>query len=157
MNRTAERVLSIIAVVMSAVGTIFAFIGMGFFNLMKNDPAIRQEMEMEFMADPTMTASDIEAIFTFFDVIGGVMWLIIIAMILSIILNIIGIVNIWNNKNAKLAGIMFIIAGVLAGILSLTSILLYIAAILCFTKKPPLQEDIQFADQPHDGDTMRPL
>ena len=74
------------------------------------------------------------------------MWLIIIGLIISLILTIIGIVNIWKNKNPKLAGTMFIIAGLSAGILSLTSILLYIAGILCFTKKPPLTNEPQFVD-----------
>lgn len=157
MNRTAEKVLSIIAVVLSAIGAVFGFIAMAFLNLMKNDPAIRQEIEMDLMSDPTLTPTDVESVFLFFDILGGFFWLIIIAIIISIILNIVGIVNIWNNKNAKLAGIMFIIGGVLGGIVSLPSILLYIAAILCFTKKPPLEDNVQFADQPHDGDTMRPL
>ena len=84
------------------------------------------------------------------------MWLIIIGLIISLVLTIIGIVNIWNNKNPKLAGIMFIIAGVFGGILSLPSILLYIAGILCFTKKPPLTDEPQFMDDQYDG-TMRPL
>ena len=81
----------------------------------------------------------------------------IIVMIISVVLNIIGIVNIWNNKNAKLAGIMFIIAGVVGGLLSLSSILLYIAAILCFTKKPPLQDDPYVGDQSSGDGMMRPL
>ena len=42
-------------------------------------------------------------------------------------------------------------------ILSISSILLYIAAILCFTKKQPLQDDLQFEDQSYNSDGMRPL
>lgn len=157
MNRTAERVLSIIAVVLTGIGTILGFAGIAFFNLIKNDPSVRQEIEMEMMTDPTLSPSDMDAVFAAFDVFGGFLWVIIIFMILSIILNIIGIVNIWNNKNAKLAGIMFIIAGLMGGILTLPSILLYIAAILCFTKKPPLEDELQFVDQPYNDDSMRPL
>lgn len=157
MNRTAERVLSIIAVVLTGIGTILGFAGIAFFNLIKNDPTVRQEIEMEMMTDPTLSPSDMDAVFAAFDVFGGFLWVIIIFMILSVILNIIGIVNIWNNKNAKLAGIMFIIAGLMGGILTLPSILLYIAAILCFTKKPPLEDEVQFVDQPYNDDSMRPL
>ncbi|MBD7983909.1 DUF4064 domain-containing protein [Sporosarcina sp. Sa2YVA2] len=157
MNRTAERVLSIIAVVLTGIGTILGFAGIAFFNLIKNDPSVRQEIEMEMMTDPTLSPSDMDAVFAAFDVFGGFLWVIIIFMILSVILNIIGIVNIWNNKNAKLAGIMFIIAGLMGGILTLPSILLYIAAILCFTKKPPLEDELQFVDQPYNDDSMRPL
>ena len=157
MNRTAERVLSIIAVILTGIGTILGFLGIALFNLIKNDPTVREEIEMEMMTDPTLSAADVDMFFDLFDVFGGFLWAIIIVMIISIVLNIVGIVNIWNNKNAKLAGIMFIIAGILGGILTLPSILLYIAAILCFTKKPPLQDDLQFAEQPYNDDTMRPL
>ena len=157
MNRTAERVLSIIAVILTGIGTILRFLGIALFNLIKNDPTVREEIEMEMMTDPTLSAADVDMFFDLFDVFGGFLWAIIIVMIISIVLNIVGIVNIWNNKNAKLAGIMFIIAGILGGILTLPSILLYIAAILCFTKKPPLQDDLQFAEQPYNDDTMRPL
>src|SRR5690606_29521005 len=128
-----------------------------FYSFLQNDPGFQQEMKMELLADPTYTQADVDAVFVFFDVLGGFLWFLIIAMIISIVLNIIGIVNIWKDKNSKLAGIMFIIAGIFGGIVSLPSILLYIAAILCFTKKPPLQEEPQFVDQPYDSDSMRPL
>ncbi len=151
LNRTAEKVLSIIAVIMTAIGIIFGFFGMAILYMAKNDPAFVLE------TDPSLTQADIDMMIPVFDLLGGFMWFIIIAMIISVVLNIVGIVNIWKNKNAKLAGIMFIIAGVLGGILSLPSILLYVAAILCFTKKPPLQDDLQYADRSYDSDGMRPL
>lgn len=156
LKRTAEKVLSIIAAVLTAIGVVFGFIFMAIINLMKDDPTFQQDFERDMLADPTLTQADIDAIYMVFNVMGGFIWIIIIGLIISLVLNIIGIVNIWKNKNAKLAGIMFIIAGVLGGILSLSSILLYVAAILCFTKKPPLQEDLQFANQ-YDSDGMRPL
>ncbi len=158
LNRTAEKVLSIIAVILTAIGVIFGFIGMAFINLVKNDPTIQRDFENEMlMTDPAMTQADLDTVYTVFNFMGGFIWLIIIGMIISVVLNIIGIVNIWKNKNAKLAGIMFIIAGLLGGIISLPSILLYVAAILCFTKKPTLQDDLQYTDQSYDGDGMRPL
>ena len=43
-------------------------------------------------------------------------WVFIIILVISLILNIIGIVSISKNKNPKLAGIMFILAGLFAGI-----------------------------------------
>ncbi|WP_432361755.1 DUF4064 domain-containing protein [Sporosarcina sp. UB5] len=156
MNRTAEKVLSIIAVILTAIGVIFGFIGMAFINFVRNDPTAMQEIEMELMADPAMTEVEMDAMFAFFNLLGGFIWFIIFAMIIGVVLNIVGIVNIWKNKNAKLAGIMFIIAGVFSGILSLPSILLYIAAILCFTKKPPVEDNIQM-DSSYAGDGMRPL
>lgn len=157
LNRTAEKSLSIIAVILTAIGTIFGFIVMAVFNLIKNDQTFKQELELDLMNDPAITPADVDLFFSIMNGIGGFMWFLIIAMIISIVLNIVGIVNIWKDKNAKLAGIMFIIAGLLGGIISLPSILLYIAAILCFTKKPPLQDNLQYADNSYNGDGMRPL
>jgi len=156
LNRTAEKVLSIIAVVLSTIGVVFGFLFMAVINLMKSDPTFKMEFENEIMSDPAMTPADLDAMYTIFNVMGGFIWLIIIGMLISVILAIVGIVNIWKDKNAKLAGIMFIIAGVIGGLISLPSILLYVAAVLCFTKKPPLQDNL-YVDQQYDGDGMRPL
>lgn len=157
MKRTAEKVLSIIAAIFTAIGVVFGFLFMALVNLMKNDPTFKADFERDMLADPTLTPADIDAIYSIFNVMGGFIWLIIIGMIISVVLTIIGIVNIWKNKNAKLAGIMFIIAGLVGGLLSLPSILLYVAAILCFTKKPPLQDDLYVGDQSTGDDMMRPL
>ena len=156
INRTAEKVLSIISAVFSVIGIIMSFVVMTFYNFMKSDPMIREEFEAEMAADPTLTPADLDLIYGVLDFLGGLIWLIIILGIISLILTIIGIVNIWKNKNPKLAGIMFIIAGLLAGILSLTSILLYIAGILCFTKKTPITNENSYVDDGNGG-TMRPL
>ncbi|MBB4826898.1 magnesium-transporting ATPase (P-type) [Sporosarcina luteola] len=158
MNRTAEKVLSVIAVVLTALGTIGAFFGVAILKLITNDPTFKSDFEMELLSDPAYSKEDVELIFSIFDLFSGFIWLIIIALIISMVLNIIGIVNVWNNKNAKLAGIMFIIAGVLCLVISVPSILLYVAGILCFTKKPPLQEE-PFVESSYSdtSDTMRPL
>ncbi|MDN4606359.1 DUF4064 domain-containing protein [Sporosarcina highlanderae] len=157
MKRTAEKVLSIIAVILTAIGTITGFLVMAVFNLLKNDPIFKEQIEMDLLANPELSPADVDLVMSILASAGGFLWILIIFSIISIVLNIIGIVNIWKDKNAKLAGIMFIIAGILAGILTLPSILLYIAGILCFTKKPPLQDDLQYADQSYDSDGMRSL
>jgi uncharacterized membrane protein len=156
VNRTAEKVLSIISAVLTVIGIILSFISLAFFNYLKSDPMIRQDIEAELLADATLSPTDVDMFYTIFDFIGGFMWLIIIGLLISLILIIIGLVNIWKNKNPKVAGTLFIIAGLLGGILNLTSILLYIAGILCFTKKPPVTHEPQFVDDKYDG-TMRPL
>lgn len=127
------------------------------FNLVKSEPSFQMEFEQEMLLmDPSLRPGDLEIVNTFVNLFGGIMWFIIIGMIIGLVLAIIGLVNIWNNKNPKLAGIMFIIAGVLAGIVTIPSILLYIAGILCFTRKPPLTDKPQFSDDQYDG-SMRPL
>lgn len=156
INRTAEKVLSIISAVFSVIGIIFSFVIMTFYNFLKSDPVIREDFEAEMLADPTINPEDIELFYGIFNFLGGLIWLIIISLIIGLILTIIGIVNIWKNKNPKLAGIMFIIAGLFAGIISLTSILLYIAGILCFTKKTPKTDETSYVDD-GTGGTMRPL
>lgn len=157
MSRTAEKVLSITSVVLTTIGVFISFALLALFNYLKSDPLIQDEFEAEMLLmDPTLTPENIEVMYGAFGIIGGFMWLIIISLIISLILTIIGIVNIWKNKNPKLAGTMFIIAGLTAGILSLTSILLYIVGILCITKKPALTDESQLVDNKYDG-TMRPL
>ncbi|MBE1555146.1 DUF4064 domain-containing protein [Sporosarcina limicola] len=156
MNRTAEKALSIISAVFTTVGIISSFILMAFVNFLKTDSDFRQDIEADALLNPNLNPGDMELFFSFLDVFGGFMWLIIAGLIVSLILIIIGIVNIWNNKNPKLAGMMFIIAGLTGGLVMLPSILLYIAGILCLTKKSPMKDEPQFVDDQYDG-TMRPL
>ena len=155
MKRTAEKSLAIISVVLSTLGIIMSVGLVSFFNIIKTDPRYENNLDQIF-SDPTLTAEDLKVFEMLFDFFGGTMWFVIIGLIISVILTIVGLVNIWNSKNPKLAGIMFIIAGVLAGFISLPSILLYIAGILCFTRKPLLTDKAPFTDDQYDG-TMRPL
>lgn len=155
MNRTAERVLSIIALVFTALALIPSFL-LILFGKMLSDENIQNEVTMDLMSDPQFTSEDVDIVLSLLDGVGTMSWLgwgLVFTLIISIVMTIIGMVAIWNNKNPKLAGIMFIVAGLFAFVLSLGSILLYIAAILCFTKKaptPPMVEEV------YDGD-MRPL
>ena len=156
MKRTAEKVLAIISTVLTTLGIIMVVAFMAFFNFIKNDPVLKGEFEAELYATPDVTQADIDSVLAVFNLIGGFMWLGIILMAISLILTIVGLVNVWNDKNAKLAGILFIIAGLVGGIVSLPSIFLYIAGILCLTKKPTMIDDPVYVDDMHDG-TMRPL
>lgn len=137
INRTAEKVLSIIA-------AVFTFLGMGalvifgiFVNMAKSDPELMNGFRTELLSDGTLTADEVEWFMGFFDLFASLVWLGVVAMFISLVLNIIGLVKM--RKNAKAAGTLFIIAGLFNGILSLTAILLYIAGILCLTKKPPVE------------------
>ena len=157
MKRTIEKTLSIISAVLSTFGIIIGILTVSLYNFMRSDTMFPGGFEEELLLEnPDLTPEDIEIFNIIFNFFGGTMWFFIIGLIISLVLTIIGIVNIWNDKNSKLAGTMFIIAGVLAGFVSLPSILLYIAGILCFTRKPPLTDKPQFTDEQYDG-TMRPL
>lgn len=160
MNRTAERVLGII----SAIFTLFALvISAAFVSVMKfifGNGEFRQEIENELMNDPEMDLSpeEFEMVMQMTEGFSGtVTWFLTIVLAISLITTIVGLVAIWNNKNPKLAGIMFIVAGIFAFVLSPTSIMLYIAAILAFTKKPPYTTEGEANHQSYEDSTMRPL
>ena len=156
MKRSAEKALSIIGAVFTVLSIVTGFVSLWVYRLAEADPAIRTEIEALLMGDETISSRDRDLILSLLDMFGAFILLITIGLIISLILTIVGIVSIWNDKNPKLAGVMFIIGGLLAGLLSLTSILLYIAGILCFTRKPPLIEDSRGLADDYDG-SMRPL
>lgn len=156
MSRTPERVLSIISVVFTALALIPSFLIVAFGKALSQGE-IRKEIEMELLTDPELTGDETDIILSMFESISGFGWFFVVVLLISLVATIIGMVSIWNNKNPKLAGIMFIIAGLFALVLSPTSIMLYVAAILCFTKKSPhLPTEDSFVDSNYD-DTMRPL
>ena len=156
MKRTAEKVLSIISLIFTVLGIIGSFFLVGFMKLV-NGGEIGDEIEMELFSDPSMTPADVEGVLLFFDFLEGFSWFFVVVLIISLIATIVGMVFMWNDKNAKLAGIMFIVAGLFAFLISPTSIMLYVAAILCFTRKPPLDGENQSFVQENYDDSMRPL
>jgi magnesium-transporting ATPase (P-type) len=156
MKRTAEKVLSIISAVFTLLGIIGFFVFAAFMKVALSDGTIRNQMEAEFLADPTLGAEDVDLFFGMIEGFADFSWLFVIVLVISLIATIVGIIFIWNNKNPKLAGAMFILAGLFAFVLSLSSILLYIAGILCFTRKAPLTDETTFVENQYD-DTLQPL
>ncbi|AOV06651.1 DUF4064 domain-containing protein [Sporosarcina ureilytica] len=156
MKRTAEKVLSIISLVFTVLSIAGSFIFVGIMKAFTNG-ALRSEIEMELYADPELTVEDVDMILSVIEYFEGFSWFIVVVLVISLIATIIGMIFMWKEKNPKLAGILFIVAGLFAFILSPTSIMLYIAAILCFTRKPPLAtNETSFVDNHYD-DSMRPL
>lgn len=148
MSRTGEIVLGVISALMTLLSIVLVTILVISGSNILKDEAFTTEFQNVIAEEPTMTESDLQMIddnmhlvIDAFNIFG---WVFIIILVISLILNIIGIVSISKNKNPKLAGIMFIIAGLFAGILSPTSLLLYIAAIMCFVRKPPVQLQEEF-------------
>lgn len=159
MKRTAERVLAIISVVFTMISILFSFIGLWLVRLVATDESFRTDIEMDLLTSSDFTAEETELILSFVDIMEGFQWMIIVLLIISFIATIIGLIFIWNNKNSKLAGVMFIIGGLFAFIITPTSIMLYIAAVLSFTKKPENMNEQQdpplYGNSP--GGSMRPL
>ena len=153
MNRTAERVLSIISLVLTVLALIPSFLLVVFGKALSEGP-FREEIEMDLISDPEFSIEEVDFILSMLEWVGGFGWFAVVVLMISLIVTIFGITAIWNNKNPKLAGILFIVAGLFAFVLSLGSILLYVAAILCFTKKEPAQPAIV---EENNDEAMRPL
>lgn len=147
MSRTGEIVLGIISALFSLGSIILLSIVVINGSSATQEEGFATEVEQIIMSDPNLTSQDAELfienldpIINFFSILG---WGFVIVLVISLVLNILGIVFVMKNKKPKLAGIMFIVAGLFAGIISITSILLYIAAIMCFVRKSPVQIEEQ--------------
>ena len=157
MKRTGEIVVCVISAILSLISIVLiSLLVIGVSTTLKED-GFNTELKNQILTNPAISSQDVEyftqnpdVVLSVINVIG---WGLVLSIFISLVLNLFGIVFIFNNKNQKLAGIMFILAGVLAGILSITSILLYLAAILCFVRKP-MEE---FADRGGNYSTNEPL
>lgn len=144
-SRTGEIALGIIGAVFTFISIIIMALFVSGGSAAFQDETVLQEIESELAADPALAGEDLDIIMQgvsgFIDVFGIFGWTLVALLVISLIFNILAIINIAKNKNPKLAGIFFIVAGIFAYFLSLTSILLYIAAIMSFVRKPPYSDD----------------
>lgn len=145
MSRVGEVALGIIGTILNVILLVFATIAVVAVSNADAGELKQLFQEEMVMADPTMTSEDIamanDAIGAFLDVFGIVGWVLVITLLISVILSIIAVVKVSKNKSPKTAGILFIFAGLLSGILLLAPILFYIAAIMCFVRKTPVHDD----------------
>ncbi len=150
MKRTVEVVFGIIGSLFNALAITFMGIMLAGMNQLKNNTQIQDELvsqfENEFSKDPQFQDIDVQSfsnsMMSVINSFGPLGWFIIICFIISFVLGIIAMVSAVRakEKKANFAGAMFIVAGVLGGILSPTSIIYYIAAIICFVRKPKVVE-----------------
>lgn len=146
ISRTGERVLGIIGIVFNVIGIILlAWLITSLDNL--EGTAEFEQFQQEIMNDPAFEGSPEEAqmvVEFIMSSVGVFGWVGVAILVLSTIFAIVALMNLKKTRSAQLAGIFFILAGLLAGVLSLTSILFYIAAIMCFVRKPPMREDAMY-------------
>ncbi|WP_185959540.1 DUF4064 domain-containing protein [Planococcus salinarum] len=146
ISRTGERVLGIIGIVFNVIGIILlAWLITSIDNL--EGTSEFEQFQQEMMNDPAFEGSPEEAqmVMEFvMDSVGIFGWAIVALLVLSTIFAIVALINLKKTRSAQLAGIFFILAGLMAGVLSLTSILFYIAAIMCFVRKPPMREEDRY-------------
>ena len=141
MSRTGEVALGIIGTILNVILLIIVTLAV-FSASALNTTDVQNMLETEIMADPTLTPEEMELtkdiIAGGMDVFGVVGWVVVGLLLLSVILSIIAVVKVSKNKSPKAAGVLFIFAGLLSGILLLAPILFYIAAIMCFVRKTPV-------------------
>ncbi|MGX9136262.1 DUF4064 domain-containing protein [Rummeliibacillus sp. JY-2-4R] len=150
MKRTVEVVFGIIGSLFNVIAIAFLGIMLAGMSQLKNNTQIQDELvtqfENEFSKDPQFQEVDVQSfsdsMMSVINSFGPLGWFINICFIISFVLGIIAMVSVVRakEKKANFAGAMFIVAGVLAGILSPTSIIYYIAAIICFVRKPKIVE-----------------
>jgi Na+/proline symporter len=160
LSRAGEVALGVIGTILNVILLVivtFSVVAVG-----NADPVeLKQVFEEQMAADATMTPEDIAMVNDAFDVIldvfGIVGWVLVVTLLISVILSIIAVVKVSKNKSPKAAGILFIFAGFLSGILLLAPILFYIAAIMCFVRKAPVQyeqdpyynNEVEHTNPPH--------
>ncbi|EPD49797.1 hypothetical protein HMPREF1210_03244 [Paenisporosarcina sp. HGH0030] len=161
MSRAGEVTLGVIGTILNVILLIFATLTVvGASNA--NPDELKQMLEKEIMlSDPSITAEDIaifnDAVDVGLNVVGVVGWVIVVTLLISVILSILGVVKVSKNKSPKAAGILFIFAGLLSGILLLAPILFYIAAIMCFVRKTPVEDSYYNNEVQHQNQSQQPL
>jgi len=142
LSRVGEVALGIIGTILNVILLVVVTIAVvGASNA--DTVELKQMFEEEIvLADPAMTQEDVamfnDALDVGLDIFGVVGWVLVVTLLISVILSIIAVVKVSKNKSPKAAGILFIFAGLLSGILLLAPILFYIAAIMCFVRKTPV-------------------
>lgn len=142
MKRTVERVLSIISAVLSFLSLIILIMIVYAGQMMMSDPAFEEELMFEIQSNPTLYPAEAEMNTDLMNnmmlVLNSLGWILVIVTVVAIILAIIGAVKV--NRNAKTAGILFIVGGILSGIISIPGILLLIAGTMCFVRKEKISD-----------------
>ncbi|MBM7579518.1 DUF4064 domain-containing protein [Jeotgalibacillus terrae] len=153
MKRTAEGVLTIIGIVVN----VLMIAGALFLGALFEDPAVQQEMEMEFQNDPAFADAGVDpAVVT--DLFASLGLFFNVVVIISTVLSIIALFAMKRNKKPKLAGGLLIASTLVVAVGTvllgwLPALLFLIAAIMCFVRKPKVVED----PYTHSDDEMRPL
>lgn len=143
MKRTGEKVLIVIASIFNVIAIIFTAIVMAGAKVIVGDATFAQTIydSLVATAEPGVEELNVDEIQSILDMAAPYINVVgvtaIIVALIGLILGIVAYVFINKNKKMSTAGALLIVAGVLSGGISLTSILYYIAAILCFVRKEP--------------------
>lgn len=162
MSRTGEIALGIIGTILNVILLIVVTLTVVSASAM-DTTGLQQMIEQEMMSEPTMTPDDMAYMQDILDmgmeIFGVVGWVLVGLLLLSVILSIIAVLKVSKNKSPKTAGVLFIFAGLLSGILLLAPILFYIASIMCLVRRTPMDklEDPYYHNETQTQNTHQPL
>lgn len=150
MKRTVEKVLTMAAIICSVLGIGLMSVIIFGIGVVFDDPNTVEEIvvEQNQTGQEQITVEEMqEAIDVIQPFVNTFGWVIVALLVISVVLGIIAFVYLVKNKSMNATGGLLIAAGVLSGLISITSILYYIAAIMCFVRKlkptdqtlPPMQ------------------
>ncbi|WP_421384964.1 DUF4064 domain-containing protein [Bacillus salacetis] len=132
VKRTAEIVMGVIGIILSALFAVMGFI------LNANRGELQEIMEQEINRDPSLTTEDTNYILQVMETMGP--FLIGLGLISSI-LGLAAVLLIKGNRKPVIAGILFILAALVVGLGTfgagfLPGLLFLIAGIMAFVRKP---------------------
>ena len=139
MKRTVEKVLTMAAIICSVLGIGLMSVIIFGIGVVFDDPNTVEEIvvEQNQTGQEQITVEEMqEAIDVIQPFVNTFGWVIVALLVISVVLGIIAFVYLMKNKSMKATGGLLIAAGVLSGLIMFTSILYYIAAIMCFVRKP---------------------
>lgn len=139
MKRTVEKVLTMAAIICSVLGIGLMSVIIFGIGVVFDDPNTVEEIvvEQNQTGQEQITVEEMqEAINVIQPFVNTFGWVIVALLVISVVLGIIAFVYLMKNKSMNTTGGLLIAAGVLSGLISITSILYYIAAIMCFVRKP---------------------
>lgn len=144
MKRTGEMALGIIGSVINVLVIILLAVVIIGISTFANESTFKDEMLSKIQNDSTLTVGEVESLTPFIEnmptYINAFGWFGVALLVVSLALGILGVVYIRKSDKQNVAGTFFILAGVFAGIISVTAILFYIAAIMSFVRKPKVEE-----------------
>lgn len=142
MKRTVEKVFGIAAILCNLIAIGLGGLFLAGFNGIQSDPNFANDFaniqnEMKDPGTESVTPEDLQSLLDAISPFMGTFgWILIICFIISTVIGIAALIVGSKPEKAQLTGILLIVAGLFSGIITITSILFYIAAILFFVRKP---------------------
>lgn len=149
MKRTGEKALIISAAILNFLTMIITLIIIASLKMTLKDPNFAQVFVDNFEGTSQgdiepLSVEEVQSMMdTFSPYVNSLGWAIVVFALVSLVLGIIAFVCLTKKGREQTAGSLLIGAGIFGGVISLTAILYYIAAVLCFVRKEKPTEKIE--------------